>query len=197
LTAALRRSFSSLAVPNYRRYFTGQVVSVSGNWMQMVAEAWLLLTLTGSGVAVGALTAAQFAPFLLFAAWGGVVADRIPKRRLLIFTQAAMATPALFLFAVTAAGVVQPWMVFATAFARGSVNSIDNPARQSFVIEMVGADRVVNAVSLNSVIVQSSRILGPGIAGAVIALFTLEQLVNGWRHGFESAEPAHEEIHVL
>ena len=171
MTAALRRSFHSLTVPNYRRYFTGQVVSVSGNWMQMVAEAWLLLTLTGSGVAVGALTAAQFAPFLLFAAWGGVIADRIPKRRLLIFTQAAMATPALFLFAVTAAGVVQPWMVFATAFARGSVNSIDNPARQSFVIEMVGADRVVNAVSLNSVIVQSSRILGPGIAGAVIALF--------------------------
>jgi MFS family permease len=171
LTAALRRSLSSLSVPNYRRYFTGQLVSVSGNWMQMVAEAWLLLTLTGSGVAVGALTAAQFAPFLLFAAWGGLVADRIPKRRLLIFTQAAMATPALFLFAVTAAGLVQPWMVFATAFARGSVNSIDNPARQSFVIEMVGADRVVNAVSLNSVIVQSSRILGPGIAGAVIALW--------------------------
>jgi MFS family permease len=171
LTAALRRSLSSLSVPNYRRYFTGQLVSVSGNWMQMVAEAWLLLTLTGSGVAVGALTAAQFAPFLLFAAWGGLVADRIPKRRLLIFTQAAMATPALFLFAVTAAGLVQPWMVFVTAFARGSVNSIDNPARQSFVIEMVGADRVVNAVSLNSVIVQSSRILGPGIAGAVIALW--------------------------
>ena len=171
MTAALRRSLGSLRVPNYRRYFTGQLVSVSGNWMQMVAEAWLILTLTGSGIAVGALTAAQFAPILLFAAWGGLVADRIPKRRLLTFTQTGMAVPALFLFAVTAGGSVQPWMVFATAFVRGSVNSIDNPARQSFVIEMVGAERVVNAVSLNSVIIQASRIIGPGIAGALIALW--------------------------
>ncbi len=170
MTVALRRSFSSLAVPNYRRYFTGQLVSLSGNWMQMVAEAWLILTLTGSGIAVGALTAAQFAPFLLFAALGGVVADRVPKRRLLTYTQAAMALPALGLFAVTAAGVVAPWMVFTMAFARGSINSIDNPARQSFVIEMVGADRVVNAVSLNSVIIHSSRIIGPAIAGALIAV---------------------------
>jgi MFS family permease len=171
MTAALRRSLSSLRVPNYRRYFTGQLVSVSGNWMQMVAEAWLILTLTGSGIAVGALTASQFAPILLFAAWGGLVADRVPKRRLLTITQSGMAVPALFLFAVTVAGVVQPWMVFATAVVRGSVNSIDNPARQSFVIEMVGADRVVNAVSLNSVIIQASRIIGPGIAGALIALW--------------------------
>src|SRR5207244_4606149 len=90
--------------PNYRRYFTGQLVSVSGNWMQMVAEAWLILTLTGSGIAVGALTATQFLPFLLFAAWGGLVADRLPKRRLLTFTQAAMAVPALALFAIA------PWL---------------------------------------------------------------------------------------
>jgi MFS family permease len=171
LTAALHRSFSSLSVPNYRRYFGGQLVSVSGNWMQMVAEAWLVLTLTGSGVAVGALTAAQFGPFLLFAAWGGLVADRVPKRRLLTYTQAAMAVPALFLLGVTVAGVVAPWMVFLTAFARGSVNSIDNPARQSFVIEMVGGDRVVNAVSLNSAIIQSSRIIGPAVAGVLIALW--------------------------
>ncbi len=170
MTAALRRSFSSLGVPNYRRYFTGQLVSLSGNWMQMVAEAWLILTLTGSGIAVGALTAAQFAPFLLFAAFGGLVADRVPKRRLLTYTQAAMALPALGLFAVTVGGVVAPWMVFVTAFARGSINSIDNPARQSFVIEMVGADRVVNAVSLNSVIIHSSRIIGPALAGALIAV---------------------------
>jgi MFS family permease len=171
VTVALRQSFSSLSVPNYRRYFTGQLVSVSGNWMQNVAEAWLLLTLTGSGVAIGALTAAQFAPFLLFAAFGGVIADRFPKRRLLMVTQTTMAVPALFLLAVVLAGAVEPWMIFATAFARGSVNAIDNPARQSFVIEMVGAERVVNAVSLNSVIVQGSRILGPGIAGALIALW--------------------------
>ena len=171
MTLALRRSFSSLSVPNYRRYFTGQLVSISGNWMQNVAEAWLLLTLTGSGVAIGALTAAQFAPFLLFAAWGGVIADRFPKRRLLMVTQTAMAVPALFLLAMVVAGAVEPWMVFVTAFARGSVNAIDNPARQSFVIEMVGAERVVNAVSLNSVLVHASRIIGPALAGALIALW--------------------------
>lgn len=169
MTAALRRSFNSLAVPNYRRFFRGQLVSTSGNWMQMVAEAWLVLTLTGSGVAVGALTAAQFAPFLLFAAWGGLVADRMPKRRLLTVTQSLMALPAIGLFAVTAAGIVAPWMVFATAFVRGTINSIDNPARQSFVIEMVGPDRVVNAVSLNSVIIHTSRIIGPALAGILIA----------------------------
>jgi MFS family permease len=171
VTVALRKSFGSLSVPNYRRYFTGQLVSISGNWMQNVAEAWLLLTLTGSGVAIGALTAAQFLPVLLFAAWGGVVADRFAKRRLLMVTQTAMAVPALALLAAVVAGAVEPWMIFATAFLRGSVNSIDNPARQSFVIEMVGPERVVNAVSLNSVIVQASRIVGPGIAGALIALW--------------------------
>jgi len=169
LTAALRRSFDSLAVPNYRRYFSGQVVSLSGNWMQMVAESWLILELTGSGVAVGLTTALQFVPILLFGAWGGLLADRFPKRNLLIATQTMMILPALGLLAVTASGVVAPWMVYALVFARGAVNSVDNPTRQSFVIEMVGAERVVNAVSLNSVIVHSARIFGPALAGILIA----------------------------
>ena len=171
MSAGLRRSFSSLAVPNYRRYFAGQIVSVSGNWMQMVAEGWLVLSLTGSGVAVGIATAPQFVPLLFVGAWGGLLADRFDKRRLLMATQAAMAVPALFLLAVTAVGVVTPLMVYATAFTRGAVNALDNPARQSFVIEMVGADRVVNAVSLNSVIIHTSRIVGPAIAGVVIAIW--------------------------
>ena len=102
MTAALGRSFSSLSVPNYRRYFAGQVVSLSGNWMQTVAEVWLILTLTGSGVAVGLATALQFLPMLLFGAWGGLLADRFSKRRLLVVTQAAMAVPSLILFAVSA-----------------------------------------------------------------------------------------------
>jgi MFS family permease len=174
LTAGLRRSFDSLAVPNYRRYFTGQIVSVSGNWMQMVAEIWLVLSLTGSGVAVGATTALQFLPILLFGAWGGVLADRFSKRRLLIVTQTLMALPALVLLAVTAGGVVAPWMVFALVFARGTINAVDNPARQSFAIEMVGADRVVNAVSLNSVIINSARLLGPVLAGLLIATAGVE-----------------------
>jgi MFS family permease len=169
LTDALRRSFTSLQIPNYRRYFAGQLVSLSGNWMQVVAEIWLILTLTGSGVAVGLTTALQFLPMLLVGAWGGALADRVDKHRLLIVTQALMALPALALWGVTASGAVEPWMVFALVFARGAVNAFDNPARQSFVIEMVGSDRVVSAVGLNSVLIHSARIIGPAGAGVAIA----------------------------
>ncbi|HET8566749.1 MAG TPA: MFS transporter [Solirubrobacterales bacterium] len=165
----IRRSFNSLEVPNYRRYFTGQLISLSGTWMQTVAALWVVLSLTGSGVAVGLTTALQFLPMLLIGAWGGLLADRIPKRRLLMATQALMAIPAVGLFAVTATGVVAPWMVFLAVFTMGAVNAVDNPTRQSFVIEMVGPDRVVNAVSLNSVIVQAARIVGPAFAGILIA----------------------------
>jgi MFS family permease len=169
VSAALRRSFNSLEIPNYRRYFAGQLISLSGTWMQTVAAIWLVLSLTDSGIAVGLTTALQFLPMLVLGAWGGLLADRIPKRRLLITTQALMAIPAIGLFAVTATGVAAPWMVYLAVFAMGSVNAIDNPTRQSFVFEMVGADRVVNAVSLNSVIVQSARIVGPALAGLLIA----------------------------
>ncbi len=174
MTAALRRSVDSLSVPNYRRYFVGQVVSLSGNWMQMVAEIWLVLSLTGSGLAVGMTTALQFLPILLFGAWGGLLADRFSKRRLLMLTQALMAIPALCLLTVTAAGIVAPWMVLALVFVRGSVNAVDNPTRQSFAIEMVGADRVVNAVSLNSVLIQSARLVGPALAGLLIVSVGVE-----------------------
>ncbi len=169
MTGALRRSFGSLAVRNYRRYFAGQVVSLSGNWMQMVAESWLVLQLTDSGLAVGLTTALQFLPVLLFGAWGGLLADRFSKRKVLILTQAMMIVPALGLLAVTVTNVVTPAMVFALVFVRGTINAVDNPTRQSFVIEMVGAGRVVNAVSLNSVIVHSARIFGPALAGIMIA----------------------------
>jgi MFS family permease len=170
LTRALRRAGTSLAVPNYRRYFAGQIVSVSGNWMQTVAEMWLIVQLTGSGAAVGLTAGLQFVPILLFGAWGGLIADRLPKRRVLMVTQALMALPALTLFALYTAGTVTPLIVWALVFVRGAVNAVDNPTRQSFVIELVGAERVVNAVSLNSVIVQSARIIGPATAGVVIAL---------------------------
>jgi MFS family permease len=169
VSAAVQRSFDSLSVPNYRRYFAGQLVSLSGNWMQTVAALWLMLSLTGSGVAVGLTTALQFLPMLLFGAWGGLLADRFPKRKLLMVTQALMALPAIGLFAVTEAGIAAPWMVFVAVLAMGAVNSVDNPTRQSFVIEMVGPGRVVNAVSLNSVVVQSARIVGPAFAGLLIA----------------------------
>jgi MFS family permease len=169
VSAAVRRSFGSLSVPNYRRYFVGQLVSLSGNWMQAVASIWLVLTLTHSGVAVGLTTALQFLPMLLLGAWGGLLADRFPKRGLLIATQTLMALPAIGLLAVSATGIVAPWMVYLAAFSRGAVNAVDNPTRQSFVIEMVGPDRVVNAVSLNSVLVQAARIVGPALAGVLIA----------------------------
>jgi len=169
VTAALRRPFDSLAVPNYRRYFAGQVVSLSGNWMQIVAEMWLILQLTGSGVAVGLTTALQFAPILVLGAYGGLLADRFDKRRLLMVTQAAMIVPALALWALVYTDSVTTWMVMALVFVRGAGLAVDNPTRQAFVIEMVGPDRVVNAVSLNSVLVHAARLVGPAIAGIVIA----------------------------
>ena len=170
MTAALDRTFSSLRVPNYRRYFAGQVVSISGNWMQIVAEMWLIVELTGSGAAVGLTAGLQFLPMLLFGAWGGVLADRFDKRTLLTITQTLMAIPAVSLWALTAGGHVEDWMVFALVFVRGTVLAFDNPARQSFVSEIVGSDRVVNAVALNSVVVHTSRIVGPAAAGGLIAL---------------------------
>jgi MFS family permease len=169
VTAAIRHSFNSLEVPNYRRYFAGQLVSLSGTWMQTVAAIWVILSLTDSGIAVGLTTAMQFLPMLLIGAWGGLLADRFPKRQLLMTTQALMAIPAVWLLVVTATGVVEPWMVYVGVLAMGAVNAVDNPTRQSFVFEMVGADRVVNAVSLNSVIVQAARIVGPALAGILIA----------------------------
>jgi MFS family permease len=137
--------------------------------MQIVAEMWLVLRLTDSGLAVGVTSALQFVPILLFGAFGGLLADRVPKRRLLMATQTLMVLPALTLWALTATGAAELWMVFALVFARGAVNSVDNPTRQSFVIEMVGGERVVNAVSLNSVLVHSARVIGPAIAGVLIA----------------------------
>ena len=165
VTAELKRPFASLSVRNYRRYFAGQVVSLSGNWVQIVAETWLILQLTDSPVAVGLTAALQFAPMLLFGALGGVFADRFDKRRLLMVTQAAMALPALGLFVLATAGAVEPWMVFVLVFARGAVLAVDNPTRQSFVIEMVGPDRLVNAVNLNSALIHVARMAGPAVAG--------------------------------
>jgi MFS family permease len=185
LTVALRRTLDSLTVPNYRRYFTGQVVSISGNWMQTVAETWLVIKLTGSGAAVGLTAGLQFLPILLLGALGGVFVDRYDKRRLLMLTQTLMAIPALTLWALTATGSVQLWMVYVLVLIRGTVNAVDNPARQTFVMELVGPDKVVNAVSLNSVIIHTARIAGPMFAGAVIAIVGVSPcfLVNSLSFG--------------
>lgn len=165
----MRTSFAALRSKNYRRFFVGQVISVSGTWMQTVAEAWLVLQLTGSGLALGIAAGLQALPMLLFGAWGGLLADRLPKRRVLQTTQALAALPPLLLWGLTATGHVELWMLFALILARGCVLAVDNPTRQSFIPEMVGPERVVNAVALNSVLVQIARIAGPAAAAAAIA----------------------------
>lgn len=166
--AVLRRTFAALSVHNFRLYFGGQVVSVSGTWMQRVAQSWLVLELTDSGAAVGALTAVQFLPILLLASTGGLFADRMDKRKVLYVTQSLACLIALTLGVLVLAGIVELWMVFALALTLGVVGSFDNPARQSFVMEMVGRSRLTNAVALNSVLVNSARIIGPAVGGILI-----------------------------
>jgi MFS family permease len=158
-----------MSVRNYRLYFAGQLISTTGTWMQSIAQAWLVLQITGSGVALGVTVALQFTPVLLVGAWGGLVADRVDKRRLLVGTQAAAGVLALLLGAVTALGVVQLWMIFVLALGLGAVNAVDNPARRAFVVEMVGTEHVSNAVSLSSAMFMAARVIGPAIAGLVIA----------------------------
>jgi len=163
------RVFAALAVPNFRLYFAGQAVSLVGTWMQVVAQSWLVLQLTGSGTLLGLVAAAQFSPVLLLGAYGGLIADRVDKRRLLLATQSALGLLALLLGMLTVTHVVRLWMVFVVAVALGTVNAVDQPARQTFVPEMVGRERVQNAVSLNSVLTNASRAVGPAVAGVLIA----------------------------
>jgi MFS family permease len=154
-------------------YFVGQTISTSGNWMQQIAVAWLVLKLTNSPFALGLATAAQQGPYLLLGAWGGLIADRLPRRRVLICTQVLQMIAPTVLGVLYVTGAVRLWMVFALSIARGTVNAIDNPARQTFVAELVGRDRLVNAVSLNASIVQAGRLLGPAVAALIIATLGL------------------------
>jgi MFS family permease len=173
---AVRGTFSSLHVRNYRIYFSAQLISVSGTWMQSVAQAFLVLHLAPpgrSGVYLGLVTALQFLPMLLFGTWGGLIADRLDKRRLLYATQTVAGILALTLGLLTAVGAVRLWQVFMLAGLLGFVNLVDNPARQSFVLEMVEREDLPNAVSLNAVVMNSARVIGPAIGGALIALVGL------------------------
>lgn len=166
-----RRTFASLRFRNYRLYFISQTISFSGTWMQSIALSWLVLQLTGSGTALGTVLAMQFLPTLLLAPVGGVLADRFEKRPLIIGTQSAAGLLALALGVITLTGVVELWMVYALAACFGMVTALDNPSRQTFVMEMVGEADVTNAVTLNSVVVNAARVIGPAIAGVVIAVF--------------------------
>lgn len=162
-------TFSSLRIRNYRLFFTGAIVSNTGTWMARITQDWLVLSLTGSAAAVGITTALQFLPMLLFGLYGGVIADRYPKRLLLLFSQGALGLCGLALAVLTLSGSVQVWHVYLIAFLLGLVTVVDNPARQSFVSEMVGPKQLRNAVSLNSANFQSARLVGPAVAGVLIA----------------------------
>jgi MFS family permease len=160
--------FRAMRVRNYRLYLGGQIVSLTGTWMQRVAQDWLVLELSDSGIALGITTALQFGPTLLFSLWGGVLADRYDKRRILMITQSVMALIALSLGLLDLAGVVQLWQVYLLAGCLGVTSALDVPVRQSFVVEMVGRPDLPNAVGLNAATFNSARILGPAIAGLMI-----------------------------
>lgn len=166
---------------NYRLWFGGQAVSVIGTWMQMVAQSWLVLSLTGDPFMLGLVAAAQYSPVLVFGLFGGLVADGLPKRRVMMATQAVFMTLALVLFVLTATHVVEVWHVIVVAFAFGLANAIDMPTRNSFSVEMVGRESVANAVALNSALFNAARIVGPAVAGLTIGAFDISVafLLNG------------------
>jgi MFS family permease len=169
ILAATRITFRALSVPNYRRYIAGQTVSLVGTWMQMTAQAWLVLTLTGSSTKLGLIVALQTLPVLLLGPYGGVIADRVDKRRAMFVLQGMMGLQALALGLLTVMGVVTFWEIGVLAALLGFNNAFENPARQSFMSEMVGASNLRNAVTLNSVLVNAARVVGPAVAGFLIA----------------------------
>jgi MFS family permease len=177
-----RRTFSSLKVRNYRLWFIGQTISLCGTWMQSIAQGLLVLRLTDNNpVMLGLVVALQQLPVLLLASYGGLLADRFPKRRLLYITQSVAGLLAFVLGALVLLGAVQLWMVFVIAGCLGLVNAADNPTRQTFVHEMVGRKQLGNAVTLNSIIVNLSRVIGPAIAVVIVAQVGLAPcfIING------------------
>jgi MFS family permease len=173
-------TFSALAVRNYRIYILGAIVSNTGTWMQRIGQDWLVLQLTHSGTALGVTTGLQLLPALLFSPIAGVVADRVPKRTVLRFTQVAMALPALLLGVLAVTGVVQAWQVYVLAFVFGIGTAFDAPARQSFVVEIVGPKDLSNAVGLNSASFNLARMIGPAVAGLLIAALGSGIRAAGW-----------------
>src|SRR5215218_4676927 len=162
--------FRALAEPNYRWYLTGAFVSNIGTWMQRVAQDWLVLELSGgSALAVGITTGLQFLPMLLLSAYGGLIADRFNKQQVLKLTQAWLALCAAVLGVLAVTGVATTAYVYAIAFAFGLGTAFDNPARQSFVSDVAGRDNLPNAIGLNSATFHAARIVGPAVAGVVIA----------------------------
>jgi len=166
---AATRTFSSLKIHNYRCYFAGQSISLIGTWMQSVAQTWFVYTRTHSGFQVGLVVALQTLPILVFGPIGGTIADRFGKYRILLWTQSLAGIQALILAVLELTGHLQLWELYLIALSLGFINMVDNPARQTFVPEMVGQDNIVNAVTLNAVMVNVARAIGPAVAGVLIA----------------------------
>jgi MFS family permease len=169
LLQGLLAGFQALRIRNYRLYWLGQLVSLTGTWMQTTAQGWLVLQITQSPLAIGLVTMFQFLPALLLSLFGGAIADRLPKYRLILCTQIAAFVQALIFTLLIATGQIQLWQVYLLALALGLINALDTPARQSFVVELVGREALPNAVALNSLLFNSARVVGPGVAGVLIA----------------------------
>ena len=175
MEAAVRRTFASFKVRNFRLYYLGQGISLCGTWMQTIALSWLVLQLTHSGTQLGLVIACQFLPILLFGVWGGVIADRFHKRSILYITQSILGVLALILGLLVVTHMIHLWMVYLLAALLGSTMVVDTPTRQTFVMEMVGAGNLKNAVTLNSTLVNVARVVGPSIAGLLIATLGVGQ----------------------
>lgn len=176
----MTKTFAALKVRNYRLFAIGSLISNVGTWMQRVAQDWLVLVLTGSAGALGITTGLQFLPTLLLSAVAGVLADRFPRRTILVFSQLAMGLTAAVLGILAVTGAVQTWHIYVLAFLFGTASAFDVPARQAFVNEMVDHDRLANAIGLNSVSFNLARMTGPALAGALITLMGSDVSSTGW-----------------
>jgi MFS family permease len=172
----LLRTFVALRHRNFRLFWFGQLISLTGTWMQSIGQAWLVLELTHSALLLGVVGALQFLPVMLLSLFGGVLADRLPKRKVLLFTQSSAMLQATILWILVATGHVQIWEVLALASLLGLTNSIDMPTRQAFVAEMVGREDLPNAIALNSSLFNMARVVGPGLGGIIIALLGVAPL---------------------
>src|SRR6516165_2495796 len=172
----LLRTFLALRHRNFRLFWFGQLISLIGTWMQSIGQAWLVLELTHSAWLLGVVGALQFLPVMLLSLFGGVLADRLPKRKVLLFTQSSAMLQATILWILVATGHVQIWEVLVLASLLGLTNSIDMPTRQAFVVEMVGREDLPNAIALNSSLFNMARVVGPGLGGLIIAWFGIAPL---------------------
>ena len=174
LSGRLTDTFRAFRHRNYRLFYLGQTISLSGTWMQTIAQAWLVLQLTGSKVALGTVVTLQFLPITVFALFGGVIADRVPKRNFVIGTQTLAMCQAAALAVLVLTGHIQLWHVYLLALTLGLINAFDQPTRQAFVVEMVGREDLMNAVALNSGMFNGARLIGPAIGGFLIAAVGVE-----------------------